>query len=303
LENTGAPTTLLFASSFPLGYVGIVAITRFLSLFFIHSWVFGTVFLGTATIIFLGLKKSDLVITKKSLVVLAFLFLATALFFGVNVYQQDFRWVGHGSSQYAYFLSDIRRLPEVLRFPILTLHQDELLYHYFLYSPIPNTFDPIIFMNPTLALNKAGVFFLCFTLLRYRWKFELWPSLAACLFLFTGTSSPAIHKYFILFDSNNPLSFNVHSGRVLGFLFPFLVATDHLTEGGPRMNWKFFLLVGTGLIFTPIQNYVYFLTTILICKMLQPDSQLRDSSFLKTSWLFVTFLGTTNANFFGRHGF
>jgi hypothetical protein len=107
-----------------------------------------------------------------------------------------------------------------------------------------------------LGLNKISL--LAFFVLGFM---ELGVGALAALFgaffLFFGTSSLLPWKYYSLFDSNNPLGFTVHSGRLLGpgIALLFLLWVQH--KFSPP-KWAQVLLA-VGIVMTPFSNFLWLL--------------------------------------------
>jgi len=177
----------------------------------------------------------------------------------LQIYQVDFSWVGHGYEQFAYLL-DEKRFTQLSYFPFIKQHYDELIFHFFITQPFQTSFNYILSWWMTLAVTKLSIG--VFLYLTFR-KFNLskYFSCVYSLFIMLGTSSLLPTKYYLLFDSSNPLFFTVHSGRVIGIGLAFFMIVsmiDYFKNHG-NVSLLFIMLLGLGLATTSISNSIWIL--------------------------------------------
>ncbi len=207
---------LKITASFGFGYICTIGILRPLTLFLPYNQIYYPTigFIGIIILIILRKKRIPLRDVVKGEGKIFYLILPT-FFFSVlllQIYQGDYFFVGHGSSQYAFNLINWPSLLD--HFPIIKQHYDELIFHYFLITPLTLNFDPILPIWLTLALAKLST--LAFLYLAFRkLKLSLWFSILASAFMMLGTVSIFPDKYYLLIDSSNPLFYSVHIARII----------------------------------------------------------------------------------------
>jgi hypothetical protein len=140
-------------------------------------------------------------------------------------------------------------------FPIITKHYDELIYHYFLTTPLAPTFDPILPWWTTAVLVRTSMLVFLVLALRKLGVSMLLAVLSVC-FMYFGSFSFNPAKIYLLFDSGNPLYYVGHAGRIVGvgagiLLFVDLFARASGKRGLPVMA---LILVGLGLTATSYSN-------------------------------------------------
>lgn len=255
---------LQLSASFLVGYVCSLGIIRLVSYVQPHGFVFYPTIITILIISIIQFFKNVSTINREqtvpsdrkaiviSLFFLVFLFF---LFLFVQVYAGEFAWVGHGPHQYSWALKFLRESKEVFRFPIITQHHDELLYTYLILDPIKISFNPILLMWVTLALNKVSFFSLIYCLFRFL-KLKSYQAVIGSLFLLFGTNALNPLKYLMLYDSSNPLGYVVHSTRIVGIGIMLLVLVNTLNHRKDFgfLTLPFFIFTGIGLIFTTISN-------------------------------------------------
>lgn len=285
-----APAALRFFGSFPFGYLLVIAIARFSTIFVSpkNSYFLVLFLAGVLTACFSLTQKQEVDPMEsqgidnpvQSLLVGYFgvLILVMALF--LQVYQADFVWVGHG--QYADTINKWMQENKKWviggsesKFPIILQHYDELIYHYWLSMPLRESFNHLIVWWVTLAIMKSSSFVLLFIMFKEISK-SFAVSLAISLFVLFGTMSPLFDKYFMSFDCSSPLFYVAHSGRIYGFIAPFLMMWFLLRKGGSaspenpkQTSWamSFFaflagFLMAVGLSSTTISNILWILFLI-----------------------------------------
>lgn len=265
-SNISANIVIKLSASFLVGYVCSLVVIRLVSFILPNGLVFYPsiiIILGLSTIEFLLLKKGTGEVEKThvpgwksafiSLILLALLFFIILL---IQVYAGEFAWVGHGPHQYSWLIEKIREGSWVSRFPIIVKHHDELLYTYFMLDPTKLSFNAILPMWVTLALNKVSFFSLAYCLFRFL-KIKPHQSIVGALFLLFGTNALNPLKYLLLFDSSNPLAYVVQSTRIVGIGIAFLLVVNILSckknETG-FLKPAFFIFTAIGLIFTTFSN-------------------------------------------------
>jgi len=268
---------LKIAASFIVGYPLAQGIIRMVALITPHDQIFLPSF-AILAILGLGLLLFDRepAVTAENptifrsvtreLLVFSVLAALLGLFLVESVHKGIHDWTGHGSVHYADFLSKTRDTNARNQFPIISQHYGEVLFNYSLYT-IKNfqgnfqiLFQPVLLFWITNALGKVSAIALLYLLLVRLNLSRLFAAIAAA-FLFFGTSSLNLTKYYLLFDSFNPLYFVLHPDRVLGVLFVLLVLTHVVTDDVRERKYEksrtiFFLLAGLGLPASPIQNFL-----------------------------------------------
>ena len=262
---TGSNRLLEYAAGFFIGYTCLLGPLRLLSLFLPYRWIyFYTMIFLIAGIAMLTKcfcsfprEKAPLyaqrVFSRQSAAwVLGLMVLLVSELF-LSVHQGDFHFNGHGYNQYAYLLDYWKQDPPG-HLLIVKKHYDELMFNYFLTLPLPKEFPNILSWWLTLGLMKVSVFAFIFLFLR-KMGFSFIMSLISVLFLYAGTTSLLAAKYYMLFDSSNLLYFTVHSGRMVGIIFIFLMIGDALFSSSQnRLPLVFFLLSGLGIAATTLSN-------------------------------------------------
>ncbi|MBF0595077.1 MAG: hypothetical protein HQL22_08925 [Candidatus Omnitrophica bacterium] len=266
---------LKIVSSFFIGYVCLAGVVRLVSFVCPYQSIYWPV-LGTELMIVmiacwgnegcfaslqnwkpLGLMAQ---IKRWMWVFILAIFLVSVLLLQVS--QGDFSWVGHGPNQYARFLDEwfVGRLKH---FPMIAQHYDELIVHYFLGMPIQGTLTTIVVWWMTLGLIKMSVFVFMWIVLR---KIGLSSILAGLgtSFLFFGSSSLCPWRYYMLFDSSNPLFFTVHSGRVAGVALVIFWIVNFLREDAVKRPVSVFMVVlsGLGMTALPASNVFWVLALL-----------------------------------------
>ncbi|MCD4780918.1 MAG: hypothetical protein K8S27_10280 [Candidatus Omnitrophica bacterium] len=183
----------------------------------------------------------------------------------------DFAWVGHGPDQYAYLLREWGTGSEK-HFPIIRLHCDELIFHYFLNPHHHPRFNPIIPWWITLGVIKISSLAF-FYLLFKRLKLSTLFAWTCSLFVHAGTTALNPSKYYLLFDSSNPLFFTAHSGRIVGiplFMLLLILIVENIKgakEGEAHIPLIFFGLTGIGISATSFSNAAWILGLISFALM------------------------------------
>lgn len=261
-REVSAPFVLKAASSFAIGYLACLPILRLLSLAASGPplYLVALLLLSGAGLLLLAPAfreaRAPVRAAPATLLLASGLALAFLLFLVIQVFQGDFVWVGHGRLQYAFFLHRLREQTPGAPFPILTLHYDELLYAHLLTSPAALSFDAILPMWMTLALNKVSAASLLFCVFR-RLDVSVLSASLGTAFLTFGTFSLNPLKYLLLFDSSNPLGYAVHSGRVVAIPLALLCLAEFLGKPGERgrtIGGITLLLMGAGLSATSVSN-------------------------------------------------
>lgn len=166
-----------------------------------------------------------------------------------------FMWVGHGPGQYAHMHDELMAL-RLDHFPLIKQHYDELMFHEFLYSGLMREFNPILPWWMTLGIMKVSVGFFMFLIFR---KFQVARGLSIVFssFLALGTFSLNPTKYYMFFDSGNPLWLAAHSGRMVGIVFAVLFLIDMVLNGKSKLPVMLFALAGAGLSATSVSNMLW----------------------------------------------
>lgn len=253
-------------ASFPMGYLISISIYRIFGLFIqVGYGLYFSTLIILLLIIFYISKKSYMVIKLKHLSI--FLLLLTTLLL-ISINMGDFTYVGHGPDQYAKKIKDWVLVGKF--FPYFNSHYDEPIYHHFIAFPLLASkigknldISNIISWWLTLGLIKTSMFFyLNFVLRLYSIKSAY--ALAITIFIAFGTFAADPTNYFMLFDSNNPAAFVVHSGRVIPlfiiifiahFLFLKLDDTSRSSQvSSKHLNSIFLILIGVGISSTTFTN-------------------------------------------------
>ena len=262
---TGSNRLLEYIAGFFIGYTCLLGPLRLLSLFLPYTWIYvPTMIFLIAGIVLLtacspkyprgssSLSPQRMFSWQSAVLVLVLIVLLVSELF-LFVHQGDFHFNGHGYNQYAYLLDEWKQGPPV-HFPIIMKHYDELMFNYFLTAPLPKEFPIILSWWLTLGLMKVSIFAFIFLFFR-KMGFSFIMSLICVLFLYAGTTSLLATKYYMLFDSSNLLYFTVHSGRMVGIIFIFLMIGDALFSSSQnRLPLVFFLLSGLGIAATSLSN-------------------------------------------------
>ncbi len=272
-----APRFLKYLAAFFIGYVCVLGPLRVLTLVLPYNNIYApgiVLLLVSSALLHWSQRQPKAVATpsppdlpQKSWRTVGMVLLLCVLWIsasGVHIRQWDYSFNGHGYTQYAYLLDDWRADPPS-HFPIITRHYDELLYNYFLTSPLPAVPSLLVWWF-TLMLVKLSMFAflaLIFAKLGASW----WLSIVSAIFMFIGSTSLLPTKYYMLFDASNLLFFTVHCGRMVGIgLILFLIIESvWAVEQKIFLPLVFFGLSGLGLAATSISNAVWALViTILV---------------------------------------
>jgi len=294
------------AAGFVVGYTVIGGITRIVSLILPLGSLYFPI-LAIAAFISWSRRKTlsvkfttaNLSVPNLSMNVLVGLgwFILLLLLLTSQFFMVDFKWVGHGPTQYANYLSFFRYSPAPAYFPIIPQHVDELLFAAFLTDPVPLTFAPIIPMWITLALVKVSVAALIYCLFLRLNVTVGWAALGSAFLMF-GTTSLDPTMYIGLFDSFNPIAYTVHSGRVNGVAITLLLLTDLLMERAPSTTNSMgkdeqgeidrtglsditYALLGIGIVCSSISNYVMLMT---MCMVAWAARIWRTTRSMETAW-------------------
>lgn len=281
------------AGGFVIGYTAMGGIIRVVSIFVGHDLVFW-VTIATATLLsFLGLSRNDLREDRSTDSQSDFRFA-----FGAGVFLLLFflafigeNWVGEGPKQYSYFIKTIRNSGEFSRFPIIAQHYEEILYAYFLTSFAELNFEPIIPMWFVLGLNKVSVFALIYCLfLKLGLSRPL--GLLGVSFLFFSTNHINFLRYTWLFDSNNPIGFVIHSGRINGVAIGILIVVllcESLQNKRDTFKANYFMsIMGLGIPLSSLSNTTGLLALMATTSLGKCLSQL--NSKLSTASLTFTLM-------------
>ncbi len=275
--------------SFFIGYVCSLGIIRLVSIFSPYFYVYWPTIMIILMCMAYCVKSQRRYLTNFRLgasttswkIILGQFFLLGGLFFLLLIHQirmGHFAWVGHGNNQYAYLL-DQWRTENLSHFPIITKHYDELIFHYFLTNPLSGHFAPILPWWITLALIKISITAFIYSVFR---KLSVSPpaSFIFTLYMIAGTTALMPTRYYILFDSANPISYIVHTGRIvgIGFLFLYLMDIIFSHKSGQRLSALFLFLSGLGLTATSFSNTfwvgaIFFLSIFYVSYYLKIDSE------------------------------
>lgn len=256
-----------FIASFWAGYLGVVAVFRIFSLYFVP----GSAVKATLAVVLLlfvvqvAFAARDGVFSKVKFSLRTDLFwivLFPAWLIYVVISQVtwgDFAWVGHGSQQYLWFVSYFYKSGEMPTLPLFKQHCDEILYMMFLMQPLNFNFDPVLAGTIVLALNKISTVVFAYHVFRVlKARRLLSASLAGFLFLGQFGLNPFL--YVLSFDSSNPLLYAAHSGRTVGLPFSLYVLASflRLMDGKAAMwNLSALALLGFGISTTSISNITF----------------------------------------------
>ena len=291
---TGSNRLLEYVAGFFIGHTCLLGPLRLLSLFLPYTWIYvSTMIFLIAGIVLLtagspqyprgssSLYRQPVFSWQSVVLVLVLIVLLVSELF-LFVHQGDFHFNGHGYSQYAYLLDEWKKAPPV-HFPIIMKHYDELLFNYFLTWPLPKEFPNILSWWLTLGLMKVSIFAFIFLFFR-KTGFSFIMSLICVLFIYAGSTSLLATKYYMLFDSSNLLYFTVHSGRMVGIIFIFLMIGDALFSSSQnRLPLVFFLLSGLGIAATSLSNPLWLV--VIYCGLIIYNSSryASDKKFLDSN--------------------
>lgn len=203
-------------------------------------------------------------------------------FLALQLYQGDFRWVGHGPDQYSFFLQVLRTRGQGAPFPLIKLHQDELLYTYFLTCPTDLRFDPILPMWITLALTKVSAIALIYCLFVWVGTSKSF-SLIGTVFLSFGAFGLNPLKYLTYFSANNPLGFVAHSGRIIGVPLTLFVLSGFVRAS--NLPLTFYLFTGLGIALSYPSNALSLLVVLFSCLLFHA---LKSDRYQPKQWLETT---------------
>ncbi len=276
-------------ASFFIGFLGLIGLSRLLSLFLISTPLYLAVAFSSLALAFLPLYKRSTTaqLTDWNIWTAARILLSSGIFLALililQVGQAEFVWVGHGSGQYAVSIPQWQA--EWIRFPLVLQHHDELLYHYWGTLLFPHYIDPILPWWITLALVKLSMF--CFIYTAFR-KFNISPifSFVFTLFLFIGTLSPLFTKYYLVFDSSNSLFYTVHSGRIVGIGVALLLLTEFVLpkEQSTVFRNPALLFVALGLATTSLSNSLWAVCMVLFFLFHRQIASLGKGLFNRSTW-------------------
>lgn len=291
-------------SSFFLGYLAICGLSRILSFIFIWKALYivitAVALISAYTLIKVNNPSLKLYKTSnnKKLFLINIGIILTGLFFVlaalmIQVIQGAFIWVGHGTEQYAAALPYWASI-KLKHFPIILQHYDELAYHYWATYFYIKKFNPIIPWWITLALIKLSTFsfvFIAFKKLKLPFLF----SLIGATFLMLGTSSPLFNKYYMIFDSSNPLFFTVHSGREIGIVVALFIMFSFLKNDHKTSDILGLSLIAIGISTTSLSNTLWAIVIAGLTVFLKKNNiilYLQDNAniLLKTSFATVVLL-------------
>lgn len=264
-----ADATLRFSVGFLTGYVFAIAIGRLFSTFLVN-WLATAlimalmILMAAAQVISIWNSRnssSKETPTERGAIV-AFAALIV-LFYVLQVQQGATHVVGDGVGLFIDIINHDHYLDLYGYFPIVADRHDEIMYFYPLLVALrPRNPNFIDMAGVLYAVAKATIFVTLFHILRTRLENSL-VVLLICFFLFFGTLNLNFLDWQeLLFDTGNPLSVNLHPGRLLLDLMPFAL----LIGGGlARQNRNFgirsvlIFLVGIGLsTFTASSIFVLF---------------------------------------------
>lgn len=242
-----------FLSSFPIGYIFTVGLLRILSIFNNGAVLFShivIIFALTFLIRKIYYRKNLPVLNYSEIISFLFLFIIFSL---IEVYAGDFRWVGHGPMHYP--VHQMHVTPENFRlFPIILQHYDEFLYNYWSGYYLSKNNDPTLNWWLCLSLIKTSGFIFLYQLF-HSLNFGKTKSLSLICFLFFGTTSINLFKYYLLFDSSNPLAYVVFSTRAIGIIFIVMIVAmlisknseDFLNKSFKSYFFPILFLLGIGI--------------------------------------------------------
>jgi len=282
-----------FIASFFVGHLCCMAVIRFVSIFFSYTNSYFAILIFLFAIILFLHRKSIFSIAKGSMPKLVipskrslnlelligggFLFLLFCLLI-LQITQHYYYWSGHGPKEYAIWLdfwapnsatsvySGLKPSTfnlEQPSFPIILQHADDLVFHYFLTLPFVNMSQRFFAVLPwwiTLGLMKislAAFFYLCFRKLKCRF----WNSWIYTMFLVLGTTSLLPYKYYLLYDSVNPIFLSAAPGRIVGIAAVILFVVINALQGKTlsRISMLMWGLLSFGLTLTVISNSLWFI--------------------------------------------
>jgi hypothetical protein len=252
---------LKLIGSFWAGYLINIAIYRICTILFeVHIASFVTLFLEC--IVILGLIKNtptnmnlslDFRSITKLLIFLLLVILAIFVLFIYQIFNGDFRFVGHGTYQYIFLVKTL--FNDIQYIPLIPSHQDELLFATFFYNFLQPDFDIILVSSLTLATMKVSILVFIFLVFK---KFNM-SNLYGCisiLYIAIGSFYLNPSKYMIYYDSNNPLLFTVHAGRIIAFPFFIFLGLMFFKLIPFKNNFIAFILLSLGYSLTPISNSI-----------------------------------------------
>ena len=176
------------------------------------------------------------------------LWMACALFFVIaalllQVYQCDFSWHSHFGMPY----SKIQRImftASVSYVPLFFSYYDSVLFHYVITFPFAAKIYEILPWWITLGMVKLSLFVFLYGIFR-KLNLTTLLALASTLFIFFGTVSPVITRYYLLFDYGNPIFQESDISRIVGFAAFMLVAIS-VADGNTGIKWPGIILFSLG---------------------------------------------------------
>jgi len=155
-----------------------------------------------------------------------------------------------------YYANLARQLPGQAHFPLVDQHYGEEIFVYPLVMMMPDL-QPLWLMWLCIGLMKLSVG--CFLYAVFRSEQVSKPfALLGVAYLFLGSFTLSPVRYLFLFDSLNPLAFNIQADRILGDALPWLMYLLFIryaptTKISVREGFAFFWL-GAGVAATSFQN-------------------------------------------------
>lgn len=216
---SGNPLARLFGAFF-VGYLAVVSLARLFSLFIDSRKLHVLILVVMSATIFISTMKSDIGNFRKNWdrkvvvwCIAASLFITAALL--LQVYQFDFTWHSHLGVP----LSELQHNSKALNtpfFPITFNYYDTALFHYVITYPLADKIHVILPWWITLTIIKLSVFIFIYGIFcKIGMASDI--SLTSTVFLFFGTVSPIITRYYLLFDYGNPLFQESDISRIVGF--------------------------------------------------------------------------------------
>lgn len=243
----GAPP--LWICAFWIGYLAVCTLTRLAQLVAPHWISYVIVVVG----IFLICRGSFRLYFKEifqtwwtAIPALGLLLVLLVM----QVFLVDFQWNGHGPHQYSNEWAALAKH----RLPIISQHYDEWIYHSFLIQPFGLLASSILPWWVTLGMMKisiAAFVWLCFCIAGT----SRWMAWLGTAFIALGTSSILPDRYFLLFDSANPIFYSVHSGRAVALPMVLLFLLWLKSPALPKTPGS--LLVGAGMVATSFSNWLW----------------------------------------------
>jgi hypothetical protein len=279
-----------FLSCFPIGYIFTVGLLRILSIFNNGAVLFSHViiiFAVTFLIRKIYYRKNFPKLNINEIFWFLFLFIIFSL---IEIYAGDFRWVGHGPMHYP--VHQMHVTPGNFRlFPIILQHYDEFLYNYWSGYYLSKNNHPTLNWWLCLSFIKASGFLFLYQIF-INLNFAKIKSFIVICFIFFGTTSINLFKYYLLFDSSNPLAYVVFSTRAIGIIFIVMMVAmlmsknskDFLNNDLKNYFFPILILLGIGISASSISCA---LTLIFLFLALYTPVRL-ESKFIKYSPILFT---------------